>query len=98
MQDLLKKYYKIFLLFVLFLYFSTNLLYGDRGYISLQSLEKQEIILEDKYAALRAKREKLENNVKLLRSNSVNKDMLDEQARKQLGYVKSNEIIILNNK
>ncbi|AGJ01933.1 Phosphatidate cytidylyltransferase [Rickettsia prowazekii str. NMRC Madrid E] len=40
---------------------------------------------------LRAERVELEHNVKLLRTESLNKDMLEEQAKKILGIAAPNE-------
>ncbi len=95
MYLLVKKFYKFFLLFVFFLYFSINLIYGDRGYITLKSLENKQLLLEEQYAYLSKQQTELKNEVKLLRSDSLDKEMLDEYARKQLGYVRDDELILL---
>jgi cell division protein FtsB len=50
--------------------------------------------LEDKRDAAKAKREALETRVALLRPESIDPDMLEEMARKMLGFTKSNEIVI----
>ena len=44
---------------------------------------------------LRARRQALEVHVKLLRAESLDADMLDESARRMLGYARPDEIVSL---
>jgi cell division protein FtsB len=76
------------------LYFSFYLLFGPRGYLSLQRIEETEIVKAAEHHQLRDKRKALETDVKLMRPNSLDPDMAEEQARRTLGYIKKDEIVI----
>lgn len=79
------------LIFLLLAYFIFHSIYGNRGIIAYfklnHSLEKSFRELED----LRAERVELEHRVKLMRPDSLDKDMLDEQARSVLGVASPQE-------
>jgi len=79
--------------FLLF-YFAFYMLSGERGLISLIKLKKQYKISQEELATVTNERAKLENKVKLLRDESLDKDILEERARVMLNYSKPNEIII----
>ncbi len=89
------KSYKIIIFNILLslslVYFTFHAIYGNRGIIAYfklnQLLEKSHRELE----ILRAERIELEHKVKLLRPESLDKDMLDEQSRKVLGVASPKE-------
>lgn len=83
-----------FLSFWLFFYFAYHLAHGDRGYFALKGLEKKLAAATEKYDRKLEERLALENRVKLLRPDSLDRDMLDERARIVLGFVKPNEKVI----
>lgn len=75
-------------------YFIFHSIYGNKGIIAYLKVNQQ---LEKAYSelrTLRAERVELEHNVKLLRPESLDKDMLDEQARKVLGVASPNEKVL----
>lgn len=76
------------------LYFAFYLLFGPHGYLALQRLEEKHEVTKREYAMLKTQREALEANVKLMRPNSLDRDMADEQTRRVLGYAKPDEIVI----
>lgn len=79
---------------LLICYFIFHSVYGNRGIIAYFSLQSE---LESKNAqleALRAERVELENNTRLLRDESLDKDMLDEKIRNTLGLSAPNEKIV----
>ena len=76
------------------LYFSFYLLFGPRGYLALQRLEETLSVKSAEHEELLNKRTALESDVKLMRPNSLDADMAEEQARLTLGYTKKDEIII----
>lgn len=80
---------------LLILYFTLFALEGDRGYASLQTTQLQVQEAEAKLAQVKGEREAVERKVMALRPSSIDGDMLDEQVRTSLGYVKPNEIVIL---
>lgn len=67
-------------------YFSYHLLQGERSYFRLLSLEQN--ISETKQAneKLKAEHQALETRVSMLRSGSIDKDLLEERARIVLGF------------
>ncbi|PIZ32700.1 MAG: septum formation initiator [Alphaproteobacteria bacterium CG_4_10_14_0_8_um_filter_37_21] len=78
-------------------YFSYHIFQGERGVISWFQLSKKVKIDEEQLATLTAEKETLEQRVKLLRPDSIDLDMLEEQARRLLNYSKKDEITIHNN-
>lgn len=78
------------------LYFSYHLIFGTRSYLSYVMLERNTERLAATYDGLRAEREALESRVRKLRPGSLDRDMLEEQARIVLGYSYPEDRIILN--
>jgi len=76
------------------LYFSFYLLFGPRGYLALERIEDTLVQKSIEHTELQTKRESLESDVKLMRPNSLDADMAEEQARLTLGYTKKDEIVI----
>lgn len=82
------------LLFLILVYFIFHALAGNRGIIAYFKLNQQIEKLTTELDSLRAERIELEHKVNLLKS-PLDKDMLDEQARKILGVSKPNEKIFI---
>jgi len=72
------------------LYHSLN---GERGLFAFLRLKKQIEISQAQLEAIHSQRLKYERNVKLLRNESIDLDLLDEQARRLLGYADKDEKI-----
>lgn len=88
-----------FLLIIIltFIYFSFYAIKGDRGfvrYIQLTEEVSDARLISKKYAAEKAE---WEEKVKLLSSDSLDLDMLDERARVVLNMVGPKEFVILDN-
>ena len=64
---------------------------GDYGIYSKYRLEKQTVELQAEFAELKQYRNSLEQRVRMLHDGTLDKDMLDEQARKSLNLTKSDE-------
>lgn len=79
-------------------YFVFHCIYGNKGIISYLKVSGQLEKAYDELKLLRAERVELEHNVKLLRTDSLDKDMLDEQARKVLGVAAPNEQVFTTTK
>lgn len=79
------------LLFCYFLYHSVS---GDRGLMAMvsltQTLEKSKYKLD----LIRAERLQQEHRVSLLKPESLDLDLLEEQARRYIGYSDKNEVVI----
>ena len=73
------------------LYFIFHSIYGSRGVIAYFKLQAELENAHSKLNSLRVERLEIENKAKLLRPESLDKDMLDEKARNVLGVVSPNE-------
>ena len=77
-------------------YFGYHSIHGEYGLKAMETFKQQKLEREDHLAALKAKRETLETEVRLLSDGSLDRDMLDERARFSLNMSKPNEIVIFN--
>ena len=68
---------------------------GRYGWENQQVLKETVIQLEYRYAALQIEREQLQNRVLLLKNGTIERDMLDEQARYHLNLLNHDEIVIM---
>jgi cell division protein FtsB len=67
-------------------YFSYHLLQGERSYFRLLSLEQNISDTKKANEKLKAEHNALETRVSMLRSGSIDKDLLEERARIVLGF------------
>ena len=79
---------------VLAFYFAFYMVFGPRGLLALHRMEKQLQAAQSEHEKLVTQRESLEKDVKLMRPDSLDPDMAEEQARKNLGYTRPEEIIV----
>ena len=93
-SKLIKKIWGPLTAIFLSIYFGYHIFQGERGVISWLQLSKKVKIDEEQLAALTTEKETLEQRVKLLRPDSIDLDMLDEQARRLLNYTKKDEVTI----
>lgn len=77
-------------------YFGYHAVNGSLGLESKQAYEQKVAMLEEELAGLKAQRERLEHRTAMLRDGSLERDMIDEQARRLLGVTRPNEIVILH--
>ena len=75
-------------------YFSYHLVAGPRGYFRLIYLQSQVTSVSADYEVVKAEREAVEKKVVMMRPGSVDRDLLEEQAREVLGYYYPDEIIL----
>lgn len=78
----------------LILYFGYHSVEGRYGLISLHRLNLRIAHLETQSEILAARRAALEKKVAMLRPESLEPDLLDEEVRKSLGFVHRDEIVI----
>ena len=76
-------------------YFGFHALHGDFGIYSSYRLVDRAEQLQTRLAMLRSERTHLESRVLLLHDGTIEKDMLDEQARKGLNLSKPGEVTIM---
>lgn len=76
-------------------YFGFHAWHGEFGINSSYELVERKARLETRLAELKTERRRLEARVMLMQDGSIEKDMLDEQARRALSLTKSDEITII---
>lgn len=76
-------------------YFGFHAYHGEFGIYSRYRLEERTVELQAQLDELRAQRVHLEKRVQLLQDGSIEKDMLDEQARKALNVSLADELTIM---
>ena len=78
-------------------YFGVNAYTGKYGLNARQELDSEIVALTSELARLRRERAEGEQRVSLLRSESVDPDMLDERARYQLDYANPHDLMRMIN-
>ena len=76
-------------------YFGFHAYHGEFGINSKYQLEAQTVALQAQLDAVKARRVELERRVRLMHDGTLEKDMLDEQARKGLNLSKPGEVTIM---
>lgn len=76
-------------------YFGFHAYHGEYGIYSKYQLDARIDEAQARLDALAATRGKLEARIALLKDGSIEKDMLDEQARRALNLARDNEVVIL---
>lgn len=77
-------------------YFGYHSVHGEFGLKATEQFERQKAERQQKLAVLQLKRKALEREVDALSDGSMQKDMLDEEARAQLNMSKPDEIVIFH--
>lgn len=75
-------------------YFVWHAVHGDRGLLAKAEYSQQVAVLQSEHAGLKAERQALERRIAMLRAESVERDLLEEEARVQLGRVHRNDVVI----
>jgi cell division protein FtsB len=75
-------------------YFGVNAYTGNHGLRARQNLDQEIAQLSAELATLSAERATLQRRVSLLRSESIDPDMLDERARALLDYVDPSDLTL----
>ena len=75
-------------------YFGVNAFTGDHGLNARQKIDQQIAELSSELAAAQAERAVWERRVSLLKSESLDPDLLDERARALLDYVDPNDLVL----
>lgn len=77
-------------------YFAYHTVQGHRSLITYIHLENELVAADKELVDARQRRLQLERRVALLRPENIDRDILDEQARKVLGLGHPDEIVIFN--
>ncbi|SET83872.1 FtsB family cell division protein [Oceanicella actignis] len=75
-------------------YFAHAAIQGDTGILARMRLEAQEARLRAELEMLRQERARMQNLTERLSERSLDLDLLDERARKTLGYIRPDEIVV----
>jgi cell division protein FtsB len=92
----LRPYLPTALLALLIFYFGVNALTGERGLLHGQRREATLTEQVRKLKALRAEREELQTEVRLLSDDNLSRDLLEEKARTMLGFADPSDYVIRN--
>ena len=76
-------------------YFGFHAFNGDYGIRAHLAITKRIEVLETQLKARTAIRERLEKRVAMLREGGMERDIVDEYARRQLNLVREDEVVIL---
>jgi cell division protein FtsB len=76
-------------------YFGFHAYHGEFGIYSKYQLEARALELNEELATIKAQRLELERRVQLMHDGTLEKDMLDEQARRALNLSHADEITIM---
>jgi cell division protein FtsB len=80
---------------LVFSYFSFHAYHGEYGIHSMYQYEARATALEKDLEQVREQRMNLEARVALLQEGSMERDMLDEHARRSLNRAHTDEVVIL---
>ncbi|MBY0292649.1 MAG: septum formation initiator family protein [Alphaproteobacteria bacterium] len=76
-------------------YFIYHSIQGDRGILAWVQLQERLLYVESQLKDIIQERQFLEEKVRDLRPENINRDLLDQQVRLQLGYTHPDEVVIL---
>ena len=76
-------------------YFGVNAYTGNHGLRAKQDLDQQFAELSDELGRLKRERAEWQRRVALLKSESIDPDMLDERARAVLNYLDPRELTLI---
>lgn len=82
----------------LVVYFGYFAIYGNHGLVNWIRLNHEIELKEADLARVKSERMALEHRVRLLRPESVDPDLLEEQARARLGLSEPDEVVIMKDK
>jgi cell division protein FtsB len=81
---------------LLIAYFAFQGYHGDYGLLAQRQFEQEVADLTLQRETLRGERAHWEQRVGLLRADRLDPDLLDELARRDLGYAKPGDLVLLN--
>ncbi len=76
-------------------YFAYHMVQGDRGLLTWWQLRHQIETADAELASVTAHRDWLQNRISLLRPDSLDLDMLDEQTRSVLALGRADDILLI---
>ncbi len=95
-RRLLSKLSKALVLVAAIFYFSYHMISGEKGVLAMMQLQQRVNTAHIDLNNVEMEKIKMRNRVKSMYSNSLDKDLVDEQARRLLGYAGKDEIVLLD--
>ena len=83
------------LLGTLIAFFGFHSLTGERGLLMRDNLDREIAAAQEHLQLLKKENTQLESRISLMRSDLVDKDLLEEMVRSELGLFADNDILIL---
>ena len=81
---------------LLFAYFVMHAIQGDRGLLAWLQIRQQIATADLDHSVSLKQRMEWERRITLLRSDAMNRDMLDERVRLVTGFLKKDEILVIS--
>lgn len=79
----------------IFCYFLYHTVEGDHGWVAQMHLQNEVGAAQDTLDRLQKEKDALAHRVQLMRPESLDPDLLDEESRRKLNYSKPGDIVIL---
>lgn len=76
-------------------YFGYHAVHGERGLRAHRNFDQEIAALSVQLDSLQSKRKELEHRVNQFEPSSVDRDLLDEEARRNLGWLHPNDRILV---
>jgi cell division protein FtsB len=95
LRNLRGRHWLLLVAYGLALYFGYHAVVGSRGLLAWRQLNQDIAATEQELAAVHAERQALEDKVHRLRPASLDPDLIDELARRQLSLAGPLDVIIL---
>ena len=80
---------------LLFTYFVYHSIQGQHGILAWRQLDIHITKAEVRFANLQANQVKLEQRVTMLRPNTLDSDMLEEQSRRLLNFTHEDDVVVI---
>ncbi len=77
-------------------YFIYHIIQGERGLLSWRQFNEKITQAEERLHESMEEQDNLERRVRLMRPESLDPDMLEEQAREKLNFARKDEIVVLD--
>ena len=80
--------------FLIFIFFLSHIFFGERSVWKIFELKSQISNSQEEYKLLVAKKNKILLEIKLLRDNNLDSDLISEIAHRNLGLIESDQIVL----
>ena len=95
LQRLSQKAAAPFIALAVISYFLYHSIQGDRGILAWLQLQKHLTVSVEHLDEFTAERKAIEERVQGLKPESINRDLLDQQVRLNLGHISFDEVMVL---